>query len=482
MPDQLTDDEHAIFQRLTAQIGHQRKRNELRSRYRDGEHILDRMPVSVPVSMQSLAVPIGWPAKAISKFCVRLTPRGYSSETGSSLVADIEDVFADNQMEFLEAQAIAAAAEHGCSFVFTTKGVDPLDPDVLITLRDAHSASALLDPRTRRVTAALEVPDRSTAVLYLPHRIATLNRTNGGPWSVAGDVPNPSGRVLCAVYTHGATIDRPFGTSRITRPLMGLTDMGVRTFLRSEVSADAYAAPRGFLIDVLEEQFEQDHNGRTTGWENIIGAFSAIASQMDEETGEVLKPDVKMLPQLTMQPFGDQFRLIAAQVSGETSIPLQYLGVVSDSNPTSAAAVEANEVDLVREVRGQFPSYNLGRKALAVNVLTALDPQTIRDPAALADIRKISPLWDDPRTRSVSEQSQFVALQVQAGNFQAGTESTLRQLPIDPVEARRIAIENRASFGLSTLNQLLGQTASPEATDLAATETTTPAAAEVAAV
>lgn len=482
MADQLTDDEHAIFERLTAQIGQQRRRNELRSRYCDGEHVLERMPVSVPVSMQALAVPIGWPAKAISKFCVRLAARGYSSETGSSLVADIEGVFADNAMEFLEAQAIAAAAEHGCSFVFTTQGVDALDPDVLLTLRDAHSATALLDPRTRRVTSALELPDRSTAVLYLPKRTVTLTRTLGGPWDTLHDAPNPSGRVLCAPYVHGATIARPFGTSRITRPLMGLTDMGVRTFLRSEVSADAYAAPRGFLIDVIEEQFDQDARGRTTGWENIIGAFSAVASQMDEETGEILKPQVQMLPQLTMQPFGDQFRLIAAQVSGETSIPLQYLGVVSDSNPTSAAAVEANEVDLVREVRGQFPSYNLGRKALAINVLTALYGDLSEDAAALADLRRISPLWDDPRTRSVSEQSQFVALQVQAGNFQAGTESTLRQLPIDPVEARRIAIENRASFGPSTLNQLLGQAASPEATDLAATETAAPATAEVAAV
>lgn len=480
MARSLTDDEHKLLSDLRRQIGSRRRRNLIRSRYVDGEHQLEKMPVTVPVSMRELAIPVGWPAKTLTKFSARLVPQSYTSRTRTSLLDDIEMVIDDNQLQYLEAQAIQSAALHGCSFLFVTAG-DPVlgEPEVLVTLRDALSASVILDSRTRAVLAALEDQDDGTAILHLPDRVLTLTRPTGAGWAVEDEAENETGRVLCAPYVHNATLQRPLGISRVTKPLMGLTDMGVRIMLRQEVSSEAYMTPRGFLIDAFEEQFEERTKGGRTGWENIIGAFSALSSQFDDETGAIVKPEIQFAPQMSFSPFSEQFRMIAAAVSGETSIPSSYLGVVQDSNPTSAAAVEANEVDLIRDVRGQFPSYNLGRKALAAAIVTAL--YGAPDRALLSELRGITPRWEDPRTRSVSEQSQFVALQVQAGNFQAGTESTLRQLPIDAEDARLIALENRASFGPSTLNQLLGQTASPEATDLAATETTAAPAADVAA-
>lgn len=88
----------------------------------------------------------------------------------------------------------------------------------------------------------------------------------------------------------------------------------------------------------------------------------------------------------------------------------------------------------------------------------------------MRDLRGLRPRWEDPVTRSMSEISQFVALQVQAGNFQPGTEATLRQLPVELEDAMAIARENRTSFGTGTLNQLLGQAASPTAVELATSE------------
>lgn len=147
------------------------------------------------------------------------------------------------------------------------------------------------------------------------------------------------------------------------------------------------------------------------------------------------------------------------------------LGVVQDSNPTSAEAIQAAEVDLIREVKGQFPSFNLGRRALALNILTALHGGL--DDAAKQDLRGLRPRWEDPVTRSMAEVSQFVMGQVQAGNFQAGTEATLRLLPIDLEDALAIARENRTSFGANTLTKLLGTATTPEADALASSEATT---------
>ena len=469
----LTEDESRLIAQLRGQIGRLHRRNSIRTRYADGEQILSGAMASVPSIMQSLAVPVGWPRRTLAAFSARMVPQFYSLRTASTLLDDVEAVFADNDLEFIESQAIDAAALHGCSFVFTSAGDPELgEPEVLVTVRDARSASAILDPRTRAVRAALEMVDENTAILHLPGTVLRLERGYGA-WQVVDTLATNSSRVLCTPYVHGATLHRPLGASRITKPLMGLTDLGVRTLLRQEVASEYYAAPRGFLVDVNEDQFDVDPTSRhRTGWESTIGIFNALASQIDDQDN-IVEPKIQFAPQMTMQPFSDQLRLIAGMVSGETSIPLQDLGVVQDSNPTSAEAIHASEVALIREVRGQYPSFNLGRRSLALDILTAIHGDL--DAAALADLRSLTPRWEDPRTRSVSEQSQFVALQVQAGNFQAGTEATLSQLPLDPVDVARIAVENRSGVATKLVDALVGATKpSPDALQLATSESASP--------
>ena len=171
------------------------------------------------------------------------------------------------------------------------------------------------------------------------------------------------------------------------------------------------------------------------------------------------RADLKQIPQMTMQPFSDQFRLLASVVSGATSIPLHYLGVMQDSNPTSAEAIEAHEVDMTNAVRGQHASFNAGRRMLALNVLDAAKG---RRRFEIDEVRHLRPRWVDPRTRSLSEQSQFVALQVQAGNFRPGTEATLRQLPLSSEDRRAIELENRTAIDVDLVNGLADSPDNPE--------------------
>ncbi len=466
----MTDEEREVFYRLRQVIAQRRKRNRLRTRYFDGEEFLAKIPMSVPMSMRQLAIPVGWPRKAVDALASRLVPRSFTSRTSTSLISDLEIAWEMNSMDFAESQAITSALLHGCSFAFTSHG-DPVagEPEVLIAIRDATTATCELDPRTRAVTAALDL-GKDTAYLHLPHAVLALEATAGGAWQVNDDESDyhDVGRVFCAPYVHGASLQRPLGTSRITRPLMGLTDLGVRTFIRQEVSSDFYAAPRGLMIDVFEDQFDLRQDGNVTGWEHMIGAFAALSSQYDEETDQPVKPELKVLPQMSMQPFSDQFRLVAAAVAGETSVPVHYLGVVQDSNPTSAEAIYASEVDLVRAAKGQFASFNLGRRKLAQDVLHII--HGAEAVAGDSEVAGLSPRWEDPRTRSVSEQSQFVALQVQAGNMQPGTEATLEQLPLDPVDVRRIAAENRQGVSQKLLDALAGAARDPEAELIATSE------------
>lgn len=460
MARQLTVEERRTAADLHGKIRRYRDRNMLRRRYHDGEDVLHKMAFSVPRQFDGYAVPVGWPKKAVDVISSRCVTDGYSVTTDTTLVEDLNAVRADSNTGEHERQAIHAGVRYGIGFLFSLLG-DPSrgEPAVVQFVRSPLLASATVDPRSGATVAALEVVDRG-AVLYLPGRILTLSGTVGA-WVVVDEQPSTR-RVTVTPFINCGTPDKPMGQSRITRTLMGLTDAGVRTLHRSEVSAEFYSAPREALISATEEMFTDSHGNRRTGWEMILGGTWGIPDYIDPETRERVTPELKHIPQMTMQPFLEQFRLIASAVSGETSIPMSYLGVLQDSNPSSAEAISASEVDLVRVAKETMASMSAARRSVVLDVLTVLYGDL--PDAALRDLRGVTPRWTDPRIRSITEQSQFVQLQVAAGNLQPGVESTLRLLPMSEDEVAASVLDNQRAAGSSVLDRLLASSPQGEAT------------------
>lgn len=437
----LNDVELSTLSRLHSRVVGFQGRNKKLSAYAEAEHTVERLGFSIPPQMQHFSAVIGWPLKSCEVLSSRLVPAGFSMPERTELLDDLESVFADNYMVFMERQAIDASIRHGVAFTFTTRGdVAKGEPEVLVTVSTAMSASCELDPRSRLVTAALEVLGGPRVNLYLPGRVLLCVRRPQG-WFVEDEFRTGHNRVACTPYVHGASIEKPLGRSRITKPLMAYTDMGVRTLLRQEVSAEFFSAPRIIALGGGKEILEDGEGKGRSGLEALIGAVWGIPDEEDDLTGERHRIDVQQLSQMSMQPHSDQLRLIAQMASGETGIPVSYLGVVQDGNPTSAEAIYANEVDLVRIALGQQPSLGMGRLSLAKDVLTVMHGDL--GESGERALRGLTARWDDPRTRSITEQSQFVAQQVGAGNFQPGTEATLSQLPISPDEVKRMVADGR---------------------------------------
>lgn len=452
----VTAEESEILSELHRQLVAHYPRNELRTRYAEGEKRLERLGASIPPGMEGMQIPVSWPDKAVKTFTSRMKPEFFSVLNQSSLLDDLERVYADNDMEFVEQLAIGSAVRHGVSFVFTSLGdMTAGEPEVLCTVRSARSATLIADPRSGRTLAALEMLGGSKVNVYLPFRVLECVRRPGG-WWVEDEHPTGTARVKCAPYVHDATVEKPFGQSRITNTVMGLTDGAVRTLLRQEVSAEFYSAPRMALLGGDSSIFKDEHGNWIPGWELLIGAVWGVPDVSPDEDQDMpdnlRRAQLHQFSQMSMQPFSDQLRTIAAQFSGATSIPLQYLGVVQDSNPTSAAAIEASEMDLVNEARYQYQFVNRGRRHLARDVLTAVHGDF--SAAMESDFRTLKPRWADPRSRSLTEMSQFVQLQIEAGNFQPGTEDTLRLLPISEEEVKIHAAANRRGSTLSLADRL----------------------------
>lgn len=466
---QLTDDEKKLVNEMYSTIVARANTNRTRHNFTEAEERLKNIGASIPEDMVDLQITLNWPQKAVEVFASRQTPQFYSiRDTASGLFTDLEEVFADNNFTWLEPQAIEAADTFGVSFMFTTLGdPDKDEPEVMITARTALTATCLIDPRSRKTLAALEIVDSKSVNIYLPGVIHHAKRAPGSGWTVEESYPQPYKRVLCSPYVHDASLAKPFGRSRVTRTLMQLTYSGARTLLRQEVSAVFYQAPRLALLGADDAVFTDSDGNPVDPWTLLTGgvwALPDVSPDDDPDVPESLRRGkFEQFSQLSMQPFSDQFRLIASQVSGATSIPLHYLGVVQDSNPTSAAAIEAIEVDLVNSVRAQNRSLSMGRRELAFDVLTALNGDLSQ--SALSTLRSLTPRWADPRTRSAAEQSNFVATQVGAGNMVAGTEATLRQLTLDPEDVRIIAAEVKQAQGASAFERFVSGAAAstPEA-------------------
>lgn len=457
----LTDDERDTLKKLREQLRAKEKRNRLRSAYYDGKHRLRNMGISIPPSMQDIETVVGWPAKSVDVLEQRLELDGFVRPNQSEADQGISEAWADNDMDLEASQAHVSALTHGTAFVFVTKGeADSDDPDVVISPRSARQATAIANRRKRRIESALEVitgekgSDRYV-VLHLPGTSITLER-NGREWSVEHRSGHSMRRVPCVPLVHRPFIERTFGMSRITRPVMSLTDTAVRTALRTEVSAEFYSSPQRYLLGADEEAF-QDKDGRVkTGWETILGRMLAIPHPEPDENGE-RPPEMRVgqFAQASMQPHTEHLRSVAMMFSGETAIPVSYLGVIHD-NPASADAIRAGEAELVKVAERAQLTFGAGWSTvgqLVVMVRDGLDE--VPD-----DLSRLRPKWRDASTPTRQAMAQSVMSLVSVGVLPPDAEVTYEQLGLDQTTIERLMAEKRRREAAAALDRLTGAAAS----------------------
>lgn len=460
-PRELSSRESELLVSMYSTIAAKRDRNELRSRYFDGKKRLDQMGISIPPQMAAFEAVVGWPSKTCTVLARRLKPEGFTLPFESSLLSDISAVFDSNRMAAAERQAILAAVKHSVSFVFVTRGDASVgEPDPLISVRSAQSATAIVDPRSRLTQAALEILSNTRVNLYLPGITLTCARRPSG-WVVVEEWPTAEGHVLCTPYVHGsADLERPFGHSRITRPVMAFTDMAVRTMLRQEVSAEFYSSPQRYMLGADASMF-QDKDGRPIpAWEAMLGGLLVAPDNADEDLPDSMRRvEVGQFPQMTMQPHTDQLRSIAMMFTGESSIPINYLGIIHD-NPSSAEAIYANEADLVSVAEDEQVGLSPSRESLARNVLIAMNggmPESME-----RDLRGLKSKWRDASTPTRQAQTQDVVMQIQAGVLPANSAVALERLGYSDRDIQRIQADSRRGSVASLVSNIGDRVAAAE--------------------
>lgn len=356
----VPDDDMTIIRNLLQVWREKYPRNLIRTKYALAHEELKDFGISIPQSIRAkVEAMIGWPAHAVRALSDLSVFEGFSFDGGQDLYG-LNDMCDANQLDVLVPQTITSCYTHSCAFM--TASTDPDDSSqVVFQPRSADWSAALWDSRHRRISAALTITaddeyGRITGFnAWLPGR---MYQCDGEllPWR-ATRIESEYKGVAVVPFVYDPQLNRPFGRSRISRSLMALTDIGFRTIVRMEASAEFYSVPKLWFLGADRDAFSADT------WSSLVSAINAISK---DEDGDV--PTLQQVTQASMQPHSDMLKTIALLVAAETNLPVNDLGITMD-NPASAEAMAAAERKLTREADRQNKQFGRTlRNLMAIGV------------------------------------------------------------------------------------------------------------------
>lgn len=446
----LTDEEQTIVNRLVKQWEGKLTRNILRAAYYDGHNMIRHL-TSLPPAFNRVATVLGWPAKAVDTLNTRCHLEGFVVPGVDESSLPIQEIWDDNNLGTEVPQAGLSSLIHAVAWLVVHRG-DPSEdePDVIITSKDARTGTADWDGRLRKITAFLSilaVDENDTSrpsdiVLYLPNYNILATKGQDG-WTVDRDAHN-LGYVPVEPLVYKPRIGRPFGTSRISRAVMSMTDLAVRTVLRSEISAELYSVPQRVLLGAEDKDFKNPDGSIKAAWQVVFGRIWAIGR---DEDGNM--PDVKQMQQASQEPHMAQLRALAQLFAGETSIPISSLGISTESNPASAEAYYASREDLISLAESTTDGWE---PAWRNTMLTAIRMKT--GEATSEDLLKIRCRFRNPTHTSRASAADAMLKTIQAFPWMADSDAAIELLGFDEIMTARLLADKRKAKAQSLIQAL----------------------------
>lgn len=452
-------------------------RNVMRSRYYYGHEVVKNLGIAVPDDFADIDSIVGWPKKAVDALA---DMSRLDSFIGSKAAMDVLDTVADaNDFYTKYDMLVPSELTHSVAAMTITAGTDGI---ARINPHSAVTAVMLWDYMRNRVKCGLtvaEMDDNGKALaynLYEDDAVIFIYEQENGKWTYQV-YPHAMGRPLIEPLIYNASLDRPFGQSRITREVMSITDSAMRTALRSEIGAEFFTSPQKVLLgtdapndwDELdkpeppEDTSEDDEFGdfdefesqtidvipqAQTGWEYLIGHVITVPQNED---GSI--PNMVNVTASSMEPHIAYMRSLASRFAGVTAVPLNELGIVQD-NPSSAEAIDAARAPLIREanklnVGNGRALRNIGRMAVAITLnkpLSALTPEE----------RDIGTHFMDPDRPSMVSRADAMVKLASASPWLTNTRVYWEKVGLTDDQIEIVLSEAKRQQGKQSLSDLLG--------------------------
>lgn len=353
--------------------------------------------------------------------------------------------------------AIVAAMQHGPAFLINTVGEQD-EPEALIHVKDATEATGEWNRRRRHLDNLLSVIDKDkdgrvlALALYLNNETITAQRDKATlKWQV--DRSAHVYGVPAEVLPYKPAPKRPFGQSRITKPMMGLQDAAVRELARREGHMDVFSYPEFWLLGADESALKNADGTMKTIWEARLGRIKGLPDDADAPFPQNARADVKQFPAASPDAHWSDINGLAKLFAREASLPDTAVAISGLSNPTSAESYDASQYELIAEAEGAVDDFTPALRKSFVRALAMRNKVAIDE--VPEDWKSIDAKWRDPRYLSKSAQADAGMKQLAAVPWLAETEVGLELIGLTPQQARRAMADKRRVQGRGTLQALI---------------------------
>lgn len=444
----LEPEDAALVRELMTVWREHRASNLERDDYYLGHVSVKDLGIAMPASLAKKINPrVDWPRKAVHALADRSIFNGFTADD-EDVVARLRSICEANQLERLYRKNLIGELKHCCGFWTVT--ADPDDGRPVISAYPATAAAALWDDARKAIRAGLVVAEskkmpgdteRVPTVVHLltAGSLVVLTR-DGGSWT-AEYREHSMGRCLMEPMAHGATLERPFGTSRISRSVMSITDDAIRQRARMEVAAEAATLPQTWLLGTYKKMLNENNK-----YDASMGAVNEITKDPDGD-----KPTVWQSAQLQMAPLTEYLRQLACQMSSVTNVPVSFFGVSND-NPSSSDAIAASLEPLVIDAKNLNRDNGTALRNvayMALAVANGTDFATERDAGNNINPRFLSPAY--PSTVSLSD---ALLKQVQALPKLANSTVAYEMLDYTDEQIQRIESDSKRAAANAAIASL----------------------------
>lgn len=450
---EFSERERQVMSFLSAKLLDPGYRNELllSQLYAEGMNVVTSLGISVPPELDSLRAILGWCGAGLAARSERLTHQGFRMPGKTTVDDDLQQAWQFNKLDAESILVHNDAMTYRVSFAVL--GVqENRDSPPLTTIESPFNMVATWDVRRREVSSAYQTyvdadPTSDTynmqlATLYTRTATIQLHRGPKG-WEVTDRNDHNLRFVPVIMFANRPTPANRYGVSEIAPSWRNTQDRAARGLVRNEVAAEFFAAMKIWLLGVGKNAFQKPDGSMATAWETFTGRVSTLDA---DKNG--------VLPEVFIQQGQDPSGMIKfidheRQVfSGNSGAPLDYLGHVSDGNPSSADAITKGDFRLMKaseRLATQFGNNweDWGRMTLRI----------WNKP--LEGTERLESDWGKFGIPTPHADTVRVATQVNAGMVAPDSDDALSEVGWTPVQRARIAAANAKARGLAVLDRTL---------------------------
>ena len=449
----LTNEEQTNLIELSQAYNYHQSRNATKDKYYEGHITLNdvNIGIALPNGLSKLSVGCSWGQKAVDVLAARSMFDGFVGTNGASSSV-VNGIIESNQFVAQYTKACRDELKYGC--VFATLSADA-DVGCKIRFHSPATAAALWNGAQGRIDCGIAIIDtmrdekdkdkwRPHIVnLYTDDAVIVLTAVNNR-WT-AQRHPHKMGRPLMEAMTWNATSNKPFGRSRLKRPIRAMIDDYVRIVANATIALEFDTTPQKYLLGVTDEQYDAVISDKFKQY-----AGSLLVATMNPETGS--NPVFGQLTQGSLSPHVEKMRMTATQFSAATGLTVTDVGVINDANPTSSDAILAQSQTLVLMAQ----QLNAGNGDALKTI--ALMAQAIARNVTLSELtdeeRGIIAHFKNPAMPSVAVTADAAIKIASARQEFASTDTFLEMIGFDQADIRRIRAQEQRVRGQQVLTEI----------------------------